>query len=134
MIETFLVPGKTVVTAKGDSDAVDLLMAETRVFLLTLGITDIVEQESLDVSIQGSADGTTFDPKPLASFPQQFYRGDTPLLVDVSAKPEVKMIRAHWEVNRWGRGAETPRFELCLACREVPREIIAANAAHTNAG
>ncbi len=107
--------------------------ASTRVFLLNLGITDIIEQEALDVSIQGSADGTTFDPKAVAAFPQKFYRGESPLLVDLSAKPEVKAIRAHWEVNRWGRGTETPRFEFCLTVREVPQEILAeANRGRVN--
>jgi len=125
MIEAFLVPENTVVTAKGDGLALDLGAASTRVFLLNLGITDIIEQEALDVSIQGSADGAAFDPKPVAAFPQKFYRGETPLLVDLSAKPEVKAIRAHWEVNRWGRGTETPMFAFCLTLREVPQEILA---------
>ncbi|MFZ1916770.1 MAG: hypothetical protein WAU58_04290 [Terriglobales bacterium] len=125
MIEAFLVPENTVVTAKGDGLALDLGTASTRVFLLNLGITDIIEQEALDVSIQGSSDGTTFDPKAVAAFPQKFYRGESPLLVDLSTKPEVKAIRAHWDVNRWGRGTETPRFEFCLTVREVPQEILA---------
>ena len=125
MIEAFLVPENTVATAKGDGPAVDLGAASTRVFLLNLGITDIIEQEALDLSIQSSADGTTFDPKAVAAFPQKFYRGETPLLVDLSAKPEVKAIRAHWEVNRWGRGTETPMFQFCVTVREVPREILA---------
>ena len=125
MIEAFLVPENTVVTAKGDGPALDLGAASTRVFLINLGITDIIEQEALDVSIQGSADGATFDPKSVGAFPQKFYRGETPLLVDLSAKPEVKAIRAHWEVNRWGRGTETPRFEFCVTVREVPQEILA---------
>jgi hypothetical protein len=133
MIEAFLVPENTVVTAKGDGPALDLGTASTRVFLLNLGITDIIEPEALDVSIQGSADGATFDPKAVAAFPQKFYRGESPLLVDLSAKPEVKAIRAHWEVNRWGRGTETPRFEFCLTVREVPQEILAeANRGRAN--
>jgi hypothetical protein len=125
MIEAFLVPEKTVATAKGDGPAVDLMSGSTRVFLLNLAITDIIEQEALDVSIHGSSDGTTFDPKPIAAFPQKFYRGEYPLLVDVSATLEVKAIRAHWEVNRWGRGTETPMFEFCVTLREVPQEILA---------
>ncbi|MGB9233683.1 MAG: hypothetical protein WCC04_04655 [Terriglobales bacterium] len=125
MIEAFLVPENTVATAKGDGPTIDLGAASTRVFLANLGITDIIEQEAIDVSIQGSADGATFDAKPLAAFPQKFYRGETPLLIDLSAKAEVKAIRAHWEVNRWGRGTETPMFEFCVTLREVPQEIVA---------
>jgi len=126
MIEAFLVPEKTVATAKGDGPALDVSSGSTRVFLLNLAVTDIIEQESIDVSVQGSADGTSFDPKPLAAFPQKFYRGEYPLLVDVSTAPEVKALRAHWEVNRWGRGTETPMFEFCVTLREVPQEILAA--------
>ena len=125
MFEAFLVPEKTVATAKGDGAAVDVSQAQGRVFLLTLNITDIIEQESLDVRIQGSADGATWDPKPIVAFPQKFYREEAPLLLDLSSKPEVKFVRAHWEVNRWGRGTETPMFEFNVSVREVPEEILA---------
>jgi len=133
MIETFLVPEKTVATAKGDGPSLDLSSATTRVFLLNLAITGIIEQESLDISIHGSSDGATFDPKSVAAFPQKFYCGESPLLVDLSAHPDVKAIRAHWEVNRWGRGTETPRFEFCVTLREVPQEILAETAARSPA-
>lgn len=125
MIEAFLVPENTVVTANGDGPTLDLTAASTRVFLLNLGITDIIEQEALDVAIHASSDGTVFEPKPIAAFAQKFYRGETPLLLDLSSKPEAKAIRAHWEVNRWGRGTETPMFEFCVTLREVPQEIVA---------
>jgi hypothetical protein len=125
MIEAFLVSEKTVATAKGDGPVLDLSRSEGRIFLLTLAITDIIEQESLDVSVQGSADGTTWDPKPIVAFPQKFYREEAPLLLDLAGKPQVKFIRAHWEVNRWGRGTETPMFEFSVSVREVPQEILA---------
>ncbi len=125
MIDTFLVPDKTVVTAKGDGPALDVGQAEGRVFLLTLAITNIVEQESLDVAIYASADGAAWDAKPVAAFPQKFYREEVPLLLDLSARPEVKFIRAHWEVGRWGRGSEIPMFEFHVTLREVPQEILA---------
>ena len=53
MIDTFLVADKTVVSAKGDGPTVDVSGAAGRVFLLTLEITKIIEQESLEVSIHG---------------------------------------------------------------------------------
>ena len=124
MVDTFLVPPKTVVDARGDSVAVEVSGTANRVFLLNLEITNIVEQESLDLSIYSSADGATWGPKPLAIFPQKFYRGPHPLLLDLTALPEIKFIRAHWEVNRWGRGSETPMFEFQVAIKEVPSEIL----------
>ncbi len=125
MTDAFLVPEKTVVNAKGDGPALDVSRAGGRIFLLTLAITDVVEQESLEVSIFGSADGATWDPKPVAAFAQKFYREEVPLLLNLTARPEVKFVRAHWEVGRWGRGPETPRFEFHVMLREVPQEILA---------
>jgi len=124
MIDTFLVPEKTVVSAKGDSPVVDVSAASNRIFLLSLNITGIVEQESLDVSIHGSADGTTWGPKPLTNFPQKFYQAQHPLLLDLTAHSDVKFVRAHWEVSRWGRGSETPMFEFHVTIKEVPMDIL----------
>ena len=124
MLDTFLVPKKTVVQAKGDGPAVDVSTAANRVLLATLHITSIIEQESLDISIYGSADGGTWAPKPMASFPQKFYRGEQPLLLDLTQHPDVKVIRAHWETNRWGRGTETPMFEFHVTLKEVPPEVL----------
>ncbi len=134
MLAKELVPAQTVVTANGDGAPVEISGAGNRVFLLTLHITNIVEQEALDVSIQGSADGTTFD-KPLAKFPQKFYRGEHPLLLDLTAEPGVRFVRAHWDVNRWGRGSLTPMFEFQLSLREVPKDLLqeAATAARARA-
>ncbi len=124
MVEAFLVPEKTTVNAKGDSVAVDISAAQSRVFLLTLTISNVIEQEALDVSVFGSADGTAWDAKALASFPQKFYRGQHPLLLDLTQQANVKFLRAHWEVNRWGRGTETPMFEFSVALKEVPASVL----------
>jgi len=123
MIDTLLVP-KTVVNAKGDGPSVDVSTAAHRVFLVTLQITNIIEQESLDVRIYGSADGATWGPKPIASFPQKFYRGQQPLLLDLTQHADVKFVRAHWDTNRWGRGTEIPMFEFQLMIKEVPPEVL----------
>src|SRR5580693_4022950 len=103
MIDTVLVDDKTVVNGKGDGPAVDLGAATGRVFLLTLEITKIIEQESLELSVHGSADGATWGAKAVVTFPQKFYCGQTPLLLDLTAHPDVRFVRAHWEVTRWGR-------------------------------
>jgi len=124
-MDAFLVPEKTVVDAKGDGPALDVGRGSGRIFLLTLAITNIIEQESLDVGVYGSADGTTWDAKPIVAFPQKFYREESPLLLNLTARPEVKFIRAHWDVARWGRGTDTPMFEFHVTLREVPQEILA---------
>jgi hypothetical protein len=124
MIDTLLVAEKTVVNAKGDSPAVDVSAAANRVFLLALDVTNIIEQESLEISVFGSADGAAWDAKPLMTYPQEFYRGQYPLLLDLTAHSNVKFVRAHWEVARWGRGAETPMFEFGLRIKEIPPEVL----------
>ncbi|HTS34534.1 MAG TPA: hypothetical protein VMH04_02615 [Candidatus Solibacter sp.] len=124
MSEAILVPANTAVTAKGDGAAVDVSGASNRVFLVTLSITKIIEQESLDVSIFASADGATWSAKSIAAFPQKFYWGETPLLLDLTEHADVKFVRAHWEVARWGRGTETPMFEFGVTMREVPPDIL----------
>jgi hypothetical protein len=133
MLDAFLVPANTVVTAKGDSAPLDISEAASRVFLLTLSVSSIVEQEAIEVSLFTSADGTTWETKPVASLPQKFYLGEYPLLVDLSQSPSAKFVRAHWEVTRWGRGSTTPKFEIGLRLREVSKEALqeAEAEAHT---
>lgn len=133
MIDTFLVAEKTVVSAKGDGPTVDVSGAAGRVFLLTLEITKIIEQESLDVSISGSTDGAAWGAKPVAEFPQKFYCGESPMLLDLTAHPDVKFVRAHWEVARWGRGVETPMFEFGLRLKEIPADVLREAAAEAKA-
>src|SRR5260370_17326909 len=122
MLDTFLVPEKTAVSAKGDGPAVDVSGAAGRVFLLTLEITRIIEQESLEVSIIGSADGATWGAKPIVSFPQKFYCGQTPLFLDLTAHSPVKFVKAHWEEARWGSGVETEMFGFGVRLREGPAQ------------
>ena len=123
MIDTVLVPS-AVVTAKGDGAAIDVSSASSRVFLLTLDITKIIEQEALELSVYGSADGATWGAKPVVTFPQKFYCEQSPLLLDLAAHADVKFVRAHWEVARWGRGTETPMFEFNVRMKEVPANIL----------
>ena len=124
MVEGILVPAGTVVSAKGDGVPVEVSGAATRVFLVTLAITKIIEQESLDLSVFGSADGATWGAKSIATFPQKFYCDESPLLLDLTAHPDVKFVRAHWEVARWGRGLETPMFEFGATMKEIPANIL----------
>jgi len=122
--ESILVPAGTVVTAKGDGPAVEVSGTTSRVFLATLSITRIIEQESLDVSIYGSPDGATWEAKSIAAFRQEFYTGETPVLLDLTAHPSVKFVRAHWEMARWGRGTETPMFEFGVTLKPIPADVL----------
>ena len=125
MLEAFLLAEKTIVTSNGSSPAVDLSVSAGRIFLLILHITDVIEQEALDVMVVGSPDGERWDAKPFAAFPQKFYCEEAPLLLDLTARPDIRFLRANWTVNRWGRGTLMPRFEISLLLREIPEEILA---------
>ena len=115
-----LIPPNTKMESNGDGASFDISASATRTFLCLLTVADQLEQESLDVLIYGSADGETWTSKPLLKLPQQFYRGSTKMVLDLSLRPEVKFIRARWEVNRWGRGAPLPMFVAGLELEEVP--------------
>ena len=114
----FLV-AETKVEADGSGPALELGSAAGKTLLLTLGITKIVEQESLDVAIWGSPDGNDWGAKPLAAFPQKFYAGAYTLLVDLSANPAARYLQARWQVNRWGVGSKTPMFVFYVFAEAV---------------
>jgi hypothetical protein len=124
-METYLVPEHTPITAAGEGNAVELAAGEPRHLLLTMVVEKIVEQESLDLSVLGSEDGSTWIPKPLGAFPQVFYPGEKNLLLDLSAKPGIRYLRAKWLPNRWGVGPEQPYFEIQVRLRSVPADLIA---------
>ena len=124
MLDIFLVSEKTTVTSNGVGLAQDISPAQGSVVLLTLTITEILEQESLDVTVWGSSDGAAWSQKPLARFPQKFYRGEHPMLLDLGQHPEVKFLRVQWELARWGRGEATAAFEFQLRAKEVSAEIL----------
>src|ERR1700686_1822762 len=115
-----LIPSNTRMEANGNGAAFDITASATRTFFCTLTVTEQIEQESLDVSIWGSAHGQGFGKRPLLKLPQQFYRGATKMVLDISLRPEVKFLRARWELNRWGRVAPTPMFVASLQLEEIP--------------
>lgn len=115
-----LIPENSRLEANGNGAAFDISASATRTFLCLLTVTEQIEQESLDVSIYGSTDGGNWTKKPLLKLPQQFYRGKTKLVLDLSLRPEIKFIRARWDLTRWGRGAPLPMFVAGLELVEIP--------------
>ena len=107
------------------SEVVELGDSKGKLILLTLGISRVVEQQSLDVSIWASADGQEWGGKPLAAFPQKFYCGVYTMMLDLSGHPEAGYLQARWKMNRWGRGSTKPDFTFYLFAREAGEEAIA---------
>lgn len=127
MLPEFILP-ETTVREAGAGPAIGLGSNQGSAFILTLGITRIIEQESLDLSIWGSADGTEWGSKPLITFPQKFYCGTYQVLLDLSERPDVRYLRAKWHVNRWGKGDPTPLFDMYLFVKELQPEALAISA------
>jgi hypothetical protein len=119
-MEFDLIPQGTLLQENGHGDAVNIRECSTRTFYCTMLIREQIEQESVDVAVWGSADGENWGTHPLLRLPQQFYKGETRAVLELSFAPEVNFIRAGWELNRWGRVAPLPMFVLGLHLAEVP--------------
>jgi hypothetical protein len=119
-MEFDLVPAGTRLTANGDGAPRDISSSQSRTFLCSMVIADQIEQESVDISVYGSADGQDFGKMPLLKMPQRFYRGETRQILDISSRPEIRFLRAKWELARWGRVAPHPMFVLGFHLSEVP--------------
>jgi hypothetical protein len=128
VLPNFLVT-ETVIREDGIGPEGELVASQGKLLLLTLGITRIIEQESLDVSIWGSAEKADWGAKPLVSFPQKFYCGTYQILLDLSAHKDIKYLRAQWKVNRWGRGAAKPLFGIYLFAQETTGQALSAKSA-----
>jgi hypothetical protein len=124
MLPQFLVPEITVREA-GTGSAIDLGGEPCEAVTLTLGLTRIIEQECIDVTISGSADGTNW--VLVAAFPQKFYCGTYQLALDLSNRPEIKYLRAHWQVARWGKGDPKPLFGVYLFAEEIRSRMAMAS-------
>ncbi len=86
--------------------------------LVTLGIIEVIEQQSLALTINGSKDNVAWTAPPLVEFPQRFYTGVTSIMVDLTGL-DLQFIRAQWKVNRWGRGTKKPRFRMYVFVEPV---------------
>ncbi len=113
---------RTLTETDGESPPYELGELAGKPLLMVLRVTDIIEQESLLVSVWGSADGEEWGSKALFWFPQRFYRGVTPAAIDLRQRPELKFLKARWELNRFGRGYPVPRFEFSLEVQQLDRK------------
>jgi hypothetical protein len=121
----FLLP-ETTVREAGVGPAIDIGEARGGTLILTLGITRILEKESIDIGIWGSADGTDWGSIPLASYPQKFYCGTYQMQLDLCTRPDVRYLRAQWDAGRWSSGKGKPLFTIYLFMKEhVPQYAFA---------
>jgi hypothetical protein len=115
-IPAFLLP-ETTVSKDGAGPSLDLGEGVGGV-LVTLGISSVIEQESLLVSIHGSGDGVEWGPEPVVQFPQKFYTGVSAVFVDAKRR-SLRFLQARWKTDRWGRGSKTPMFRFYLLAEPI---------------
>lgn len=127
MLPQFLLP-ETTVREAGAGPVIELGENQGGTLVLTLGITRILEQESIDLSIWGSADGADWGTRPIAAFPQKFYCGIYQILLDLSERPDIRYVRVKWQTNRWGKGDPKPLFTIYLFVQEFKHQLAAAGA------
>ncbi len=123
----FLLPD-SIAREDGAGGAVGIGGAQGKTLSLTLGITRILEQESLDVHIFGSSDGANWGTRPLLAFPQKFYCGTYSTPLDLSDNPEVKFLQVQWKMARWGRGDPKPLFGFFVFAEETAGVLTAHGA------
>jgi hypothetical protein len=121
----FLLPESNV---KGDGvgPKIDLGVTRGKLLVLTLGITCIIEQESLEVSVWGSEDGDNWGPHPLATFPLKFYCGLYSILLNLAGRTETSFVRVQWKMSRWRKGDATPMCGFYLYAEESGSRVNAA--------
>jgi len=118
MLPAFLLNGQ-LARESGQGPALELGSAAGRPIHLTLGITRIVEQESLNVSIYGSADGETWGEKPILSIPKKYYCGTYDATLDLRSRPAVRYLRAEWQMRRWDLREPVPLFDFFIKADEM---------------
>lgn len=115
MKSTYLLP-ESIAQQDGAGAEVALHADRGMPMQLTLGITRIVEQESLEVSVWGSADRQNW--RQLTVFSRKFYCGTYPVLLDLTSHADVRYLRAQWKMSRWDRAETTPLFGFYLLAQE----------------
>lgn len=108
---------ETLIEGNGESAMIDLGPLAGKLLSVVLGIQESVEQQSLELTIWGSADGEAWQEKPLLHLPQKFYAGVSELLLDLEGQAETRFVKAKWTANRWGRGSTKPAFRAYVFLR-----------------
>jgi hypothetical protein len=125
MLPNFLLP-ESIARADGSGPEIDLGRKRGKLLVLTLGITRILEQESLEVFVSGSPDGEKWSSRPLAKFPPKFYCGMYSILLNMASYPDVRFVRVHWKMSRWSKGETMPLFGFYVYAEESGSRVSAA--------
>ena len=117
MLPNFLLP-ESIARADGTGPEIDLGSKRGKLLVLTLGITRILEQESLEIAVWGSIDGENWGARPIATFPPKFYCGLYSILLNLASRSDVRFLRVHWKMSRWSKREVTPMFGFYVYAEE----------------
>jgi len=123
MTPLFVLP-ETVVREDGQSPEIALEASQGRVLMLTLGITRVLERETLEVAVHGSCDGSTW--QRLAAFPKKSYCGTYSLLMDLTSHAQLRFLRIHWTMQRWDNATQKPVFAFSVSGEELRARVAGA--------
>lgn len=125
MLRNVLLP-ESIARADGTGPEFDLGPKRGKLLVLTLGITRILEQESLEIFVFGSPDGDQWDAKPLAKFPPKFYCGLYSILLNLGSRSEVRYLRVQWKMSRWSKREKMPMFGFYVFVEESGARVSVA--------
>jgi hypothetical protein len=98
----------------------------SKLLVVTLDITDVVERTGLTVSVWGSPDQVEWGAKPLVTFRQRQYCGVYSVLLNLAMHPEIRHLRVQWNMNRWGRTERVPLFGFEVFVEESGARVSSA--------
>ncbi len=107
-----------VACADGLGHSIDVSAQRGKLLVLTLAVNGATERASIVVSISGSADNSSWENKPVASFSPRSYCGLYSILLNLAKYPDVRYIRVEWKMIRWKKRPEVPRFQFCVFAEE----------------
>lgn len=125
MLRNVLLP-ESIARADGTGPEFDLGSKRGKLLVLTLGITRILEQESLEIFVFGSPDGDQWDPKPLAKVPPKFYCGLYSILLNLGSRSDVRYLRVQWKMSRWSKREKMPMFGFYVFVEESGARVSVA--------
>ena len=125
MLRNVLLP-ESVVRSDGAGPEIDIVSKQGKLLVLTLGITRILEQESLEITVLGSPDGEAWEPKPLARFPPKFYCGLYSTLLNLGSRADIRFLRVQWKMSRWSKRENVPLFGFYVYAEESGARVRAA--------
>lgn len=98
MSPIFLVT-EQVFSESGEGQAISLDNSPDGPLQLTLGITQILQQENVEVSVWGSTDRREWSR--IASFPHKSYCGTYSMVLGTLLQRNLKYLKARWSMERW---------------------------------